>query len=677
MKSWKDISIKKRFLATTCIAVIGGCICAILFLTSFANLEKNSLERREASALAKTLLVREMQHLEWAGALVTYLTKASNEPLKITTDHTKCDFGKWYHSKERQRLVEVFPELRADLNAMNEPHKTLHESAIEIRELCLKTENDAAKVIYQQVTKPTLAKLQDRFQSMQMKINARIDSMIKKAEAETKFVRYLLISIIVSVIICILLFSYTFFNAVLVPIDEITQYARNYLLGKKTNLILNREDELGILSKDLTALMKHLDDQLAYSQGVLKGINVPCFVASPEENVAFANQGMLDILGRDGKPADYLGVNVSEFVFGDARRSIAIVEALREKRIIQTERTFTSFKGKETRIQVVAAPFFDNDGKALGALALWSDISDLVDKEALEESNNRLINLASSAQEVADHVSFTSTELSVKVEQSNRGAANQNEQIEEAANAMNQMNDAVIDVAHSASDAALTATNAMSEAKEGSEVVSKMIASFQDVETFTQVVKEGMDNLGKQTEGVGAIIRVITDIADQTNLLALNAAIEAARAGEAGRGFAVVADEVRKLAEKTMQATSEVNKVITGIQNGTEQSMNSVERAVQAVRSAAQMAVEAGSKLESIVGIVQQTADRIQSIASASEEQSSTSEAVNQTLEHVRVISIETATAMSESSRAVEELAKQAITLNSLIHQLQKTQKAQ
>ncbi len=241
---------------------------------------------------------------------------------------------------------------------------------------------------------------------------------------------------------------------------------------------------------------------------------------------------------------------------------------------------------------------------------------------------------------------------------------------------MSQMNDAVINVAHSASDAAITATNAMSEAKEGSEVVSKMVESFQDVENYTEVVKEGMDNLGKQTEGVGAIIRVITDIADQTNLLALNAAIEAARAGEAGRGFAVVADEVRKLAEKTMQATSEVNKVITGIQNGTEQSINSVERAVQAVRSAAEMAVEAGTKLESIVVIVQKTADQIQNIASASEEQSATSEAVNQTLEHVRIISIETATAMSASTYAVEDLAKQAKTLNDLIHQLQDSQKA-
>ncbi len=675
MKFLNDISIKKRFLWVTCLLIVGGCVCVVLFLSSFTNLEQTSYERREASSLASTLLVRERQHLEWVNALVSHLAKTTKEDLKLITDHRNCAFGKWYHSAGRQELAEVFPELKRDLDAMDEPHRRLHETAIKIGDLRKNDQLYAAKEVYEDVTQPTLTILQKHFQSMQLKIATRLKRMIEHANAETKFVRYLLIAICVSVLVFIVVFAFSFFSSVLVPIGAITQYARDYLLGKKTVLVMNRKDELGILSKDLTALMKHLDDQLAYSQGVLKGINVPCFVVSPEKKVVFANQGLLDILGRDGNVADYIGVNVSEFVYGDSNHQSTSIKALHEKRVIQTERSFISFKGKDTRIQSVAAPFFDDDGNALGALSLWADISDLVDKDALEESNNRLVSLAASAQEVADRVSGTSTELAVKVEQSNRGAANQSEEMEKAATAMSQMNDAVVNVAHSASDAAITATDAMSEAKEGAEVVRKMVASFHDVENYTQAVKEGMDNLGKQTEGVGAIIRVITDIADQTNLLALNAAIEAARAGDAGRGFAVVADEVRKLAEKTMQATSEVNKVITGIQGGTAQSIGSVERAVQAVRAAAQMAVEAGSKLEGIVGIVQQTADRIQSIASASEEQSATSEAVNHTLEHVRVISVETVIAMSESAHAVDDLARQAQTLNELIQQLQESQK--
>ncbi len=673
---WIDISIRKRFIGAVTVFVIGGTICATIFLQSFANLEETSAKRREASELANILLVREMQHLQWANVLATHLTKVTKEKLKIETDHTACAFGKWYNSEDRQRLMQAFPELKADLEAMNNPHKTLHDSAIKIEQLRQDGWNFEARVVYEDTTLPALATLQSYFSSMQDKIDAHLDEMIAQTEKETDFVQNLLTGICIFVLLSVLAYAFSFFRSVLVPIARITDYARDFLLGKKPSLIMTRGDELGVLSRDLTALMKHLNEQLAFSQGILKGINVPCAVVGPDANIVFANQEMLDIVGRDDSIDDCIGLHIADFVYGDPTRKTSTTTALEEKRVVQAERNFSNFKGRKIRVVIVSSPFFDEDGNILGSLSIWSDISELVDKEALEESNNRLISLANSAQEVADHVSSTSTELSVKVEQSNRGAALQNEQVEDAATAMSQMNDTVVNVAHNASDAAITATEAMTEAREGSDVVSKMVTSFQDVENYTEEVKEGMDSLGKQTEGVGAIIRVITDIADQTNLLALNAAIEAARAGEAGRGFAVVADEVRKLAEKTMQATSEVNTVITGIQNGTEKSIHSVERAVSAVRSAAEMAVQAGEKLESIVGIVQKTADQIQNIASASEQQSATSEAVNHTLEHVRVISIETAAAMSESATAVEDLAKQAHTLNDLINQLQASQKA-
>ncbi len=673
---WTDISIRKRFFGAVIVFVIAGAICAGVFLKSFINLEQASANRREASSLAHTLLEREMQHLQWANVLATYLTKVTKEDLKVETNHTACEFGRWYHSENRQKLAEAFPELKDNLEALNAPHKALHDSAIKINQLRKDGWNFEARVVYEEATLPSLAVLQTHFGSMQHEIDVHLTEMIEQTERETDFVQGLLLAICIFILVAVLGFSFSFFKSVLVPIASITQYARDYLLGKKPTLIMTRKDELGILSRDLTALMKHLNDQLSFSQGILKGINVPSAVASPDAEILFVNQELLDIVGRVGSPEDCIGMHIADFVYGDPDRKTSTVTALEERRVVQAERSFTNFQAKEIRVFIVSSPFFDDDGNILGSLSIWSDITDLVDKEALEESNSRLVSLANSAQEVADHVSSTSTELSVKVEQSNRGAAQQNEQVEEAATAMSQMNDTVINVAHSASDAAITATDAMAEAKEGSEVVSKMVTSFQDVENYTEEVKEGMDNLGKQTEGVGAIISVITDIADQTNLLALNAAIEAARAGEAGRGFAVVADEVRKLAEKTMQATSEVNNVITGIQDGTEKSIHSVERAVQAVQAAAEMAVQAGEKLESIVIIVQKTADQIQNIASASEEQSATSEAVNQTLEHVRTISVETAAAMSESAVSVENLAKQAHILNELIQQLQSSQKA-
>jgi methyl-accepting chemotaxis protein len=182
---------------------------------------------------------------------------------------------------------------------------------------------------------------------------------------------------------------------------------------------------------------------------------------------------------------------------------------------------------------------------------------------------------------------------------------------------------------------------------------------------------EDMGLLGKQAENIGQILNVISDIADQTNLLALNAAIEAARAGEAGRGFAVVADEVRKLAEKTMTATKEVGEAIRGIQAGTKKNYDNVAQAVSAVGEAASLADTSGQTLGQIVRLVDAAADQVRSIATASEQQSATSEEINRSIEDVNRISSETAEAMRQSSRVVDSLVEQARGLSGIIAELQ------
>ena len=165
-------------------------------------------------------------------------------------------------------------------------------------------------------------------------------------------------------------------------------------------------------------------------------------------------------------------------------------------------------------------------------------------------------------------------------------------------------------------------------------------------------------------------MNVINDIADQTNLLALNAAIEAARAGEAGRGFAVVADEVRKLAEKTMTATKEVGDAIRGIQLGTKKNSENVERSGRTIEEATALANESGDALKEIVSLVESTSDQVRSIATASEQQSSASEEINHSIEDVSRISSETSDAMRQSAQAVGELANQAQVLKNLIDQM-------
>ncbi|AGW13094.1 putative methyl-accepting chemotaxis sensory transducer [Megalodesulfovibrio gigas DSM 1382 = ATCC 19364] len=281
-----------------------------------------------------------------------------------------------------------------------------------------------------------------------------------------------------------------------------------------------------------------------------------------------------------------------------------------------------------------------------------------------------ILRAAQQLESVVEIVTSASEQLSAQIEQSTSGAEQQAHRIGETATSMEEMNATVLEVAKNAASAAGTADQAKSKAAEGAQVVSKVVQGIERVQHQSQAMKTDMGSLGRQAEGIGQVMNVISDIADQTNLLALNAAIEAARAGEAGRGFAVVADEVRKLAEKTMTATKEVGEAIRGIQDGTRQNIENVEKIGRNIEEVTGLAKNSGSSLQEIVALAERTTDQIRSMATASEEQSSASEEINRSIEDVNRVSIETSEAMRQSAQAVNELANQAQVLKRLIHEM-------
>lgn len=222
-------------------------------------------------------------------------------------------------------------------------------------------------------------------------------------------------------------------------------------------------------------------------------------------------------------------------------------------------------------------------------------------------------------------------------------------------------------------EAAKNEDKARSIAQDGEKKVSTVIKANLHVTDTANKMRLAMDDLQTQTVDINRIVDTITDIADQTNLLALNAAIEAARAGEAGKGFAVVADEVRKLAEKTMLATKDVSTAISNVQNSSAENNKTMDETYEAVNKATELAGESGKALQSIVALTTENADQVRAIAGSISGLTEHSDSITKALGVVENIASQTATAMHSSSNITDEIITQAAKLDNLIAILQES----
>jgi len=489
------------------------------------------------------------------------------------------------------------------------------------------------------------------------------------------------------------------------PIIELLEAAKEVATGRTdVEVRVNSDDEIGELG---TAFNKMVD-KIGVQVGYLDSIPTPIMIIDKEFNVEYMNKVGAKVVG--STQADLIGKKCyDQFKTGHCNTDkCAVAQAMKTSSVV-TEETEANPNGNKLSIMYTGAPVKDKTGKIVGGLEYVADVTEMKDKEnyltrstetilgamelfaqgdltagvkAEKEGddiaklfngfNQTVANIKNIILQVKDAVEATasaSTQISSSAEEMAAGAQEQSSQTAEVAAAMEEMSRTVVETANNATVSAEASQAASDKANEGSVKLSESKEGMNRIVASVDTVGKNITSLESKSEQIGEITQVIDNVADQTNLLALNAAIEAARAGEHGRGFAVVADEVKKLAENTTKATKEIAETIRAIQKEAKDADVSMKEAGNAVKDGLKLNDEVGEVLDAILANSNNVTSQIAQVAAASEEQSATAEQVSTNVEAINNVANESAAGVQQIASASEDLNRLTENLSSLVEQ--------